>query len=180
MQQHSNSVFLSTRQSLSTLKMDFPRELEFLLKLDLHVQLFGKDLKKFLDGYDEDCTLFIVVTRMNENEDELYHLETLPEPDMSKLRNWIRCGDPTGLRPEWKSIKGSIAKIKVYLAGQDLGIDCTSVMDNLFAEEEGQKYIYMYSGGDRKSIKKIAHLHGYVPLRTSSLSLLERKKLTIA
>lgn len=67
--------------------MDFPKELEFLRKLDLHVQLFGKDLKKFLNGYDEDCTIFVVVTRINKNEDELYHPETLPEPDMSKLRN---------------------------------------------------------------------------------------------
>jgi len=131
-------------------------------------------------GYDEDCIMFVVVTRMNENEDELYHPETLPEPDMSRLRKWIRCGDPTGLRPEWKSIKGSVAKIKIYLAGQDSGIDCISVMNEMFAEEEKQKYTYMYSDEDRKSNKKIAHLHGYVSLSISSSPLLKRKKLTIA
>jgi len=84
------------------------------------------------------------------------------------------------LRPEWKSIKGSVAKIKIYLAGQDSGIDCISVMNEMFAEEEIQKYTYMYSDEDRKSNKKIAHLHGYVSLSISSSPLLKRKKLTIA
>jgi len=79
-------VFLSTRQSLSTLMMNFLRELEFLHKLDLYVQLFEKNLKKFLDEY-EGCIIFVVVMRMNENEDKLYHSETLSKSDMSKLRN---------------------------------------------------------------------------------------------
>ncbi|KAL8893575.1 MAG: hypothetical protein Q9192_005132, partial [Flavoplaca navasiana] len=143
--------------------MDFERELEFLRKLDLRVHLFGKDLKKVLDR-DKGCTIFVVVTRMNENEDELYHPENLPEPDMGKLRNWIRCGDSTGLRPEWKSTKSSIAKIKVYLAGQEPGIDYSSVMDDMFAKEEGKKYTYMWRAGDQEGIKKIAHPHGRVPL----------------
>jgi len=66
--------------------MNFLRKLEFLHKLDLHVQVFKKNLKKFLDKY-EGCIIFVVVTRMNENEDELYHSETLSEFNMSKLRN---------------------------------------------------------------------------------------------
>jgi hypothetical protein len=48
--------------------------------------VFKKNLKKFLDKY-EGCIIFVVVTRMNENEDELYHSETLSEFNMSKLRN---------------------------------------------------------------------------------------------
>lgn len=142
------------------------------------MHLFGKDLKKVLDGY-KGCIIFVVVMKKIENEDELYHPETLSEPNMSKLRNWIRYGDPTGLRPEWKSIKSSVAKIKVYLTGQDPGIDYSSVMGDMFAEEEGKKYTYMWRGEDQEGIKKITHSHGCVPLCTSSLSLLERKKLTI-
>lgn len=156
--------------------MDFPGELEFLCKLDLRVQLFGKDLKKCFDG-GKGCTIFPVVTRRN--GDELYHPETLPEPDTSELRHWIRCGDLTGLRPEWRSTQSSVAQIKVYLAGQGLGIDCSSVMGDMFFEEEGKKYTYMLRAGDREGIKKIAHPSESVSLRTSSLSLLERKKLTI-
>lgn len=53
-------------------------------------------------------------------------------------------------------------------------------MNEMFAEEEIQKYTYMYSDEDRKSNKKIAHLHGYVSLSISSSPLLKRKKLTIA
>lgn len=37
----------------------------------------------------------------------------------------------------------------------------------------------MYSSKDRKSIKKIAYLYEYVPLRINSFSLLKRKKLII-
>jgi hypothetical protein len=35
----------------------------------------------------ENYIIFVVVIRMNENEDELYYSEILSEPDMSKLRN---------------------------------------------------------------------------------------------
>ena len=87
MQQHLSSVFLSTRQSLSTLIMNFLRELEFLHKLDLYVQLFKKNLKKFLNEYDENCIISVIVMRMNKNEDELYHSETLLKLNMSKLKN---------------------------------------------------------------------------------------------
>lgn len=76
-----------------------------------------------MDAKTAKC--FVVVTRPI--EDELYHPEVLPEPDMSRLRNWFRCGDPTGLRPEWKRVDNSSYDAKGYLAGQDPGIDCTSV-----------------------------------------------------
>jgi hypothetical protein len=153
---------------------DLEEELDFLRNLDLRGHIFGKDLKKLFDGCT-DCTIFLVVTRPD--GDELYHPETLPEPDMSKLRNWIRCGDPTGLRPEWKSIKTFGCNTKVYLAGQDLGIDCTSVMDDMFAEEGGKKYTYTY--GD-KGVEKITHPQEYLGLCISSLLLMNAKTLTIA
>jgi len=152
--------------------MDFEKELNFPRNLGLRGDIFGKDIKKLLDGCT-DCTIFLVVTRPD--GDELYYPETLPEPDMSKLRNWIRCGDPTGLRPEWKSIKSSRYNIKVYLAGQDPGIDCTSVMDDMFAEEGGKKYTYTYCD---EGVKKIAHPQEYLTLSTPHQSP-RIQKLTI-
>ncbi len=68
------------------LKMNFVRELKFLCKLDLYTQLFKKNLKKLFNEC-ENYIIFVVVIRMNENEDELYYSEILSEPDMSKLRN---------------------------------------------------------------------------------------------
>jgi hypothetical protein len=64
--------------------MDFLKELEFLRKLGLRVQIFGKDFKKLFKGYN-DCKIFVVVIRSD--EDKLYHLETLLKSDISKLRN---------------------------------------------------------------------------------------------
>lgn len=68
------------------LKMNFVRELKFLCKLDLYTQLFKKNLKKLFNEC-ENYIIFVVVIKMNENEDELYYSEILSEPDMSKLRN---------------------------------------------------------------------------------------------
>jgi len=68
------------------LKMNFVRELKFLCKLDLYTQLFKKNLKKLFNEC-ENYIIFVVVIRMNENEDELYYSEILSEPDMSKLKN---------------------------------------------------------------------------------------------
>jgi hypothetical protein len=67
--------------------------------------------------------------------------------------------------------------LKVYLTGQDPGIDCTSVMDDMFAEERGKKFTYTYRGGD--GVEKIAHPQEYPPLSTQLTSRFERKKLTI-
>lgn len=130
--------------------MDFIEELDFLHDLDLQVDIFGKDLKRLFDG-GKDCKIFVVT---NQDGDELYHPETLPEPDMSILRNWIRCGDPKGFGPEWKSAKISKYDAKIYLAGQDLGVDCTSVMDDMFVEEGGDVHvhIHIWLRGDTKSL----------------------------
>ena len=80
-------MFLSTRQLLLTFKINFLIKLKFLRKLDFHVQLFEKNLKKFLDKYDKNCIIFVVVTRINKNEDEIYYLETFSKFNISKLRN---------------------------------------------------------------------------------------------
>lgn len=142
--------------------MGFVKDLEFLHNLGLGVNIFGKDLERLFDGR-KNCKIFVVVTR--QIEDELYHPDILPEPDMTKLRNWIRCGDPTGLQPEWKSFDDSSYDAKVYLAGQDPGIDCTSVIDDMFVEEGGKKYTYMYSSD---GIRKVSHPQDCLSLSTSS------------
>ena len=74
--------------------MSFEEGSELIDKLGLRVQLFGKDLEKL--SKNEECTIFLVVTRPH--GDELYHLENLTDPkEMSLLRGLIRCGDPAGL-----------------------------------------------------------------------------------
>jgi hypothetical protein len=60
-----------------------------------------------------------------------------------------------------------------YLAGQDPGIDCTSVMDDMFAEERGKKFTYTYR--DRDGVEKMAHPQEYLPLSTSSPAALNAK-----
>ena len=168
------STHFNTNFSSCSVKMDLFEEFDFLHDRDLQVDIFGKDLKRLYDG-GNDCKIFVVVT--NQDGDELYHPETLPEPDMSELRNWIRCGDPKGFGPEWKSAKISKYDAKIYLAGQDPGVDCTSVMDDMFVEEGGETYTYTYC---REGIRKVSHPYESLSLSTSSLPLLHRKVLTTA
>ena len=52
---------------------------------------------------------------------------------------------------------------KIYLAGEEPGIDCSSVEEDMFAENEGEKYTYTYSGG-RDKIRKISHPQEDLPL----------------
>ncbi len=120
------------------LKINLKEEFGFLHNLGLSVTAFGKDLNKSYRG-SGDCNIFVVVTWSG--GDELCYPDALPEGDMSRLRNWIRCGDPTGLPPEWMEVNVAGCKIKVYLAGEDPGIDCTSVMDKMFANE-GERIIH--------------------------------------
>lgn len=129
----------------SNAKMSFEEGSELIDKLGLRVQLFGKDLDKLFKNME--CTIFLVVIRLC--GDELYHPENLTDPkEMSLLRDLIRCGDPAGLSPEWRTIKYRKATIKVYLAGQDPGIVCTRVMEEIFAKEGGKNFTYTYCGGD--------------------------------
>lgn len=80
------------------------------------------------------------------------------------------------MRPEWRSIESSRATVKVYLTGQDPGIDCTTVMDDMFVEE-GKKFTYTYRGGD--GVTKVAHPQDSLQLSTSSPATLNFEKLMI-
>ena len=157
------------------LKMNLKEEFAFLRNLGLRVTVFGKDLNKFHAG-SGDCNIFVVVTRPR--GDELCYPDTLPEGDMSRLRNWIRCGDPTGLLPEWREVNVASCKMKAYLAGEDPGIDCTSVMDKLFANEGGKNHTYAFSE-KTKSVVRITHPHDLLSLRITSLPLLKSEKLSV-
>lgn len=134
--------------------MDFLQDVD---KHGLYAQLFGKDLKNLFDG-DEDCKIFVVVTRQ-------HGPENLPKPDMSKLRYWIRCEYAAVLQPEWISVKSATGMLNVYLAGQEYGVDCSSVERDMFAEG-GNKYTYTYCGGHHK-IQKISHPQEGLPLGTN-------------
>jgi hypothetical protein len=159
----SASEVIRTRQSFSpnqlhtALKMDLNNEYKSLLKQGLSVAYFGKDLHKFGKG-SKDCTIFCVLTRSD--GDEIYY----PEGDVDTLGNWIRCGDPTGLPPEWRDVNASDYKLKVYLAGENPGIDCTSVMDDMFANEGAESYTYVLSRETKKVITKITHPQDYFNL----------------
>jgi len=109
--------------------MDLNKKVKFLLNRGLSLAYFGKDLHKFIKG-SEDCKIFGVFTRSC--GDELYY----PEGDMNTFGNWIRCGDPTGLLPEWRDVDAPGYKLKVYLAGENgkekaLGVDHTSTLDTV-------------------------------------------------
>ena len=68
-------------------------------------------------------------------------------------------------------------KLKVYLAGENPGIDCTSVMNDMFANEGGESYTYALSR-KTKGITKITHPQDYLNLSISHLTLLNSQKLT--
>jgi hypothetical protein len=154
--------------------MDLEEELQFLRNLGLHIAFFGKDLRKLYKGF-RDCKIFAVVTRPY--GDELYHPDTLPQEDMNKLRNWIRCGDPTGLLSEWRDINVSSCNLKVYLAGENPSIDCMSVMGDMFAYKGGASYTYTLGRRGIKKTIKITHLQNNVDLGTLA-ALLKSQKLT--
>lgn len=149
-------------------------ELVFLAKLGLTVTAFGKDLEKSYRG-SRESNIFFVVTRSG--GDELCYPDTLPEGDMDKLRKWIRCGDQTGLSPEWREINFAGFKIKAYLAGENPGIDCTSVMDEMFANEGGKNHTYALSTKTKLAVR-ITHPQDHLNLSNNSLALLKSGKLT--
>jgi hypothetical protein len=154
--------------------MSFEEGRELITKLGLRMQLFGKDLEKLFKN--EKCTVFLVVT--SSHGDELYHPENLTDPkEMSLLRGWIRCGDPAGCSPEWRTIEYRKANIKVYLAGQDPGIDCTSVKDEMFAEEGGKNFTYTCYGGDlhAKRFERISHPQEHLQLSIQHKNVLKAK-----
>ncbi|PVH69401.1 hypothetical protein DL98DRAFT_625190 [Cadophora sp. DSE1049] len=123
--------------------MDLKEEFIFLRNLGLNVTLFGKDHKKRHRGTG-DRNLFVVVTRSD--GDKLHFQDTIPEEDLSRLKNWIRCGDPTGLTAEWKEVHVGHSKWKAYLAGENQEIDCSGVLDEMFVKEGGETYTYARTG----------------------------------
>lgn len=92
--------------------------MDFFLQKGLEIVIISKDLQTL----NPESNLFLVVIR--QKGDELYYPWTLPEEDMNKLRQWIRCGDPTNTVAEWKSVWHSECNLKTYLAGENPGIDC--------------------------------------------------------
>jgi hypothetical protein len=167
------------KQIHKALKMDLKEAVKFGRNRGLNLAYFGKDLPKLVEG-SKDCNIFGVFTRSG-GGDELYY----PEGDVNTLGNWIRCGDPTGLLPEWREVdasglkskvNASSLKLKVYLAGENPGIDCTSVMDDMFATEGGESYTYVLSR-EIKTITKITHPQDYLDLSISP-TLLNSQKLT--
>jgi hypothetical protein len=161
------------------LKMDLKKVVKFGRNQGLNLTYFGKDLPELADG-SEGCNIFGVFTRSG-GGDELYY----PEGDTNTLGNWIRCGDPTGLLPEWREVDASglkllfnvsDLKLKVYLAGENPGIDCTSVKDDMFANEGEESYTYALSR-KTKRITKITHPQDYLDLGISP-TLLNPQKLT--
>ncbi|KAH7418732.1 hypothetical protein BKA64DRAFT_763361 [Cadophora sp. MPI-SDFR-AT-0126] len=134
--------------------MDIIEEFAFLLTLGLKVAIFGKDLKKSRRR-SKQINLFIIVTQSG--DDELCYNEVLPEGEWNRLSNWIRCGDRTGLAAEWKELDvvGN-TKFKVYLAGENPGIDCSAVMSEMFFNKDGRNYTYIFN---RETGQKVQITH---------------------
>jgi hypothetical protein len=144
--------------------MDLKEEFSFLHKLGLSVAVFGKHLKKSYRSPGE-LILFIIVTRLV--SDELCYQDTLPEGVLNRLRNWIRCGDLTGLAAEWRELDVIGYKVKTYLAGGNPGIDCSTVMDEMFLNEDGKNYTYTLSKETRRVVR-ISHPQDEISLRNAS------------
>lgn len=93
--------------------MDLKEEFAFLHSLGLNVTLFGKDLKKY-HRRPGGRNIFVVVAKSD--GDKLHYRDAMAEEDQSRLKNWIRCGDPTGLTAEWREVHLANRKWKAYLA----------------------------------------------------------------
>ncbi len=132
--------------------MNLKEEFTFLHNFGLNVTLFGKDLKKCHRGPGKS-NFFIVVTRSE--GDKLHYRDTILVEDLNRLKNWIRCGDPTGLTAEWREVHVGHSKWKVYLARENQEIDCSMVEEEMFVNEGGRTHTYARTG-DAKWIK-IAH-----------------------
>jgi|TARA_R110002060_G_scaffold13597_2_gene19249 hypothetical protein len=153
--------------------MGLKEEFTFLHNLGLNVTLFGKDLKKCHRG-PGDRNFFVVVTRSD--GDKLHYQDNIPEEDLSRLKNWIRCGDPTGLTAEWKEVHVGHSKWKAYLAGENQEIDCSRVMDEMFVNEGGKTYTYARTG-EAKGVK-ITHPEDQIRLSNILSSFYKLEKLT--
>lgn len=66
--------------------------------------------------------------------------------------------------------------MKFYLAGENPGIDCATVMDDMFFDEAGKKYTYTVC---KKKTLKITHPQNYINLSSTAPILLNLQKLTL-
>jgi hypothetical protein len=59
----------------------------------------------------------------------------------------MKCGDPTGFLPEWRDVDFNIqdCKMRAYITGENLEIDCTSVIDDMFVVDKDLRYTYGFS-----------------------------------
>lgn len=167
------SKAFSSKQLHTPFKMDLKEEFTFLHNLGLNVTLFGKDLKKCHRG-PGGRNIFVVVTRSD--GDKLHYQDTIPEEDLSRLKNWIRCGDPTGLTAEWREVHVSHCKWKVYLAGENQEIDCSRVKDEMFVNEGGKTHTYAFIG--KPDCIKITHPEDQIRLSNILSSFYKLEKLT--
>lgn len=156
-----------------SLEMDLKEEFTFLHNLGLIVTIFGKDLRKCHRGLG-GRNLFIVVTRSGGNK--LHYRETISDEELSRLKNWIRCGDPTGLTAEWREVHVGHIKWKAYIAGEIQEIDCSRVMDEMFVKEGGKTYTY--AGTGESTWVKIAHPEDQIRLSNILSSFHKPEKLT--
>jgi hypothetical protein len=121
-----------------------------------------------------DRNFFVVVTRSG--GDKLHYQDTIPEEDLSRLKNWIRCGDPTGLTAEWREVQVGDSKWKAHLAGENQDIDCSGVMDEMFVNEGGKTYTYACTGVAKWV--KITHPEYQIRLSNILSSFYKLEKLT--
>ena len=153
--------------------MNLKEEITFLHSLSLNVTLFGKDHKKSHRG-SGDRNVFIIVSRPD--GDKLHYRDALPEEDRNRLKNWIRCGDSSGLTAEWREVYVGHSRWKVYLAGEGQEIDCSGVMDEMFVDDGGKKYTYAYTKGPKWI--KITHPEDQIRPCNILLSFYKLEKLT--
>ena len=153
--------------------MGLKEDFTFLHNLGLNVTLFGKDLRKCHRG-PGDRNIFVVVTRSD--GDKLHYRDTIPEEDLIRLKNWIRCEDPTGLIAEWKEVHVGDSKWKAYLAGENQEIDCSRVMEEMFVKEGGETYTYARTG-EAKWVK-ITHPEDQIRLSNILSSFYKPEELT--
>ena len=133
--------------------MNLKEEFAFLRSLDLNVTLLFRNYKKSQKG-QKNYNIFVIVSKRD--GDKLHYRDTsLEEEDRNRLKNWIRCGDPTGLTAEWREVYVGDSKWRAYLAGERQEIDCSSVLDEIFVNDNGEKYTYYY--GQKNEWIKTTH-----------------------
>ena len=68
---------------------------------------------------------------------------------------------------EWRELDVIGYKVKTYLAGGNPGIDCSTVMDEMFLNEDGKNYTYTLSKETRRVVR-ISHPQDEISLSNAS------------